>query len=174
MLSVFKHIVIYSPKSIIGGYIRKKYWEYVLNSNGFKIIERGVEIFSGHHSNFGKNLVIGYNSILSCEDGRGIFIGDNVGIAANSYVRTANHRIDNVGIPILHQGHDFKTIAFNGSEYSIVIEDNVWIGAHSIILSGSHISTGSVISAGSVVSSFVPPYSVVAGNPGRVIKSRQK
>jgi len=172
ILSFYKHLIIYFPKSSLGEYIRKKYWQKKLFSLNFRLIERGVEIFSSPNSKYGKNLVIGYNTILSCEDGLGIYIGDNVGIAAYCYFRTANHKIDNIELPILKQGHDYKTISFNDSNYSIVIEDDVWIGAHSIILSGSHLSKGTVISAGSVVSSKIPPYSIVAGNPARVIKSR--
>ena len=170
--SFYLHLIIYFPKSIIGDVIRKKYWESYLVSKDFRLIERGVEISSTIKSKYGRNLVIGYNTILSCEDGLGIFIGDNVGIAAYCYLRTSNHKIDNVNIPILQQGHDFKSLSYKDSNYSIIIEDDVWIGAHSIILSGSYIGQGSVISAGSVVSSKIPPYSIVVGNPARVIKSR--
>ena len=170
--SFYLHLIIYFPKSIIGNFIRKKYWENYLTTNDIKLIERGVEIFTTTKSSYGKNLVIGYNTILSCEDGLGIYIGENVGIAAYCYLRTSNHKIDDINIPILQQGHDFKSLSYNGSNYSIVIEDDVWIGAHSIILSGSHVCQGVVISAGSVVSSKIPPYSIVAGNPARVIKSR--
>lgn len=170
--SFYKHFIIYFPKSSLGEYIRKKYWQKYLNSNYFRLIERGVEIFSTSNSLYGKNLVIGYNTILSCEDGLGIYIGDNVGIAAYCYIRTANHKIQNIDIPILKQGHDFKILTHKDNNYSIVIEDDVWIGANSIILSGSYLSKGVVISAGSVVSSKIPPYSIVAGNPARVIKSR--
>ncbi len=172
ILSFYKHFIIYFPKSSLGEYIRKKYWHKFLNSKHFRLIERGVEIFSTTNSRYGKNLVIGFNTILSCEDGLGIYIGDNVGIAAYCYIRTANHKIENIDIPILQQGHDFKSLSYNDSNYSIIIEDDVWIGSHSIILSGSYIGQGSVISAGSVVSSKIPPYSIVAGNPARVIKSR--
>lgn len=58
------------------------------------------------------------------------------------------------------------------SKGSIKIEDDVWVGANSVILSGITIGRGSVIGAGSIVTKDVPRYSVVAGNPARVIKSR--
>lgn len=174
ILSIYKHFIIYFPKSSLGEYIRKKFWQNYLNSKHFRLIERGVEIFSTTNSRYGKNLVIGYNTIMSCEDGLGIYIGDNVGIAAYCYIRTANHKIEDINIPILQQGHDFKSLSYNDSHYSIIIEDDVWIGAHSIILSGSHLCQGVIISAGSVVSSKIPPFSIVAGNPARVIKSRLK
>ena len=53
----------------------------------------------------------------------------------------------------------------------IVIEDNVWIGVRSIISPGVTIGEGSVVAAGSVVLSSIPPFSVVAGNPARRIRS---
>jgi len=58
------------------------------------------------------------------------------------------------------------------SKGDIVIEDDVWIGTRSIILSGVRIGQGAVISAGAVVSSDIPPYSIVGGIPAKVLKSR--
>lgn len=53
----------------------------------------------------------------------------------------------------------------------IVIEDKVWIGMDVLILKGVTIGEGSVVAARSVVTNDVPPYSLVAGNPARVVKS---
>lgn len=53
----------------------------------------------------------------------------------------------------------------------VVIEDDVWIGYNVIILKGVHIGEGSIIGAGSVVTRDVPPFSVVGGNPAKVIKN---
>jgi acetyltransferase-like isoleucine patch superfamily enzyme len=58
------------------------------------------------------------------------------------------------------------------STYSVVIEDDVWIGANVTILSGAHLSKGVVVVAGSVVSGFVKPYNVIIGNPARTLKNR--
>ncbi|WP_297965168.1 CatB-related O-acetyltransferase, partial [uncultured Anaerovibrio sp.] len=54
----------------------------------------------------------------------------------------------------------------------IVIGNDVWIGCDVIILGGVHIGNGAVIGAGAVVAKDVPPYSIVVGNPARVIKYR--
>ena len=55
---------------------------------------------------------------------------------------------------------------------SIIIDDDVWIGYRSTILSGVHVSKGAVIAAGAVVTHDVPPYAIVAGVPARVIGYR--
>lgn len=52
----------------------------------------------------------------------------------------------------------------------VEIEDDVFIGARSIILKGVKIGKGSIVGAGSVVSSDVPAYSIVAGNPAKFIR----
>ena len=53
----------------------------------------------------------------------------------------------------------------------IIIEDNVWIGEYSAIMKGVRIGEGSVVAAHAVVTKDVPPFSIVAGNPARVVKS---
>jgi acetyltransferase-like isoleucine patch superfamily enzyme len=55
----------------------------------------------------------------------------------------------------------------------VIIEDDCWIAANSILLAGVTIGKGSVVAAGSVVTENVPPYSVVAGVPAKWIKSRK-
>ena len=54
----------------------------------------------------------------------------------------------------------------------IIIENDVWVGARSTIMSGVKISNGAVVAAGSVVTKDVPPYTIVGGNPARIIKYR--
>lgn len=56
----------------------------------------------------------------------------------------------------------------------IVIEDKVWIGERALILKGVKIGYGSLVAAGSVVTHDVPPYSIVAGNPAKVVKTLEK
>jgi virginiamycin A acetyltransferase len=54
----------------------------------------------------------------------------------------------------------------------IIVENDVWIGATSTIMSGVKISNGAVVAGGSVVTKDVPPYAIVAGNPAKVVKYR--
>jgi len=55
---------------------------------------------------------------------------------------------------------------------SINIEDGVWIGANTIMLSNTHISEGSIISSGAIVNGFIPPYCIAYGVPAKKYKRR--
>jgi acetyltransferase-like isoleucine patch superfamily enzyme len=87
-----------------------------------------------------------------------IIIGDNVLIAPR--------------VTLITQTHPISPDRFFKSSISgkIVIEDNVWIGSGVIILPDITIGKGTVVGAGAVVTKDVPPYSVVAGVPARIIK----
>jgi acetyltransferase-like isoleucine patch superfamily enzyme len=52
----------------------------------------------------------------------------------------------------------------------IIVEDKVWIGARALIMKGVRVGYGSTVAAGAVVTKDVPPYSIVAGNPAKVVK----
>ena len=58
------------------------------------------------------------------------------------------------------------------SKGDIIVDDDVWIGFRSTILSGVHIGQGAIVAAGSVVTKDVPPYAIVGGVPAKVIKYR--
>lgn len=73
----------------------------------------------------------------------------------------------------------FHAICFDGEPHSearskgkIVIENDVWIGANAMILSGVKIGNGAVVAAGSVVTKDVPPYAIVGGVPAKIIRYR--
>jgi len=55
------------------------------------------------------------------------------------------------------------------SEASVILGDDVWIGARSILLKGARLGSGSVVGAGSVIDFEVPPGAIVAGNPARIV-----
>jgi maltose O-acetyltransferase len=92
-----------------------------------------------------------------------IRIGDNVRMANFVMLETTGHYFDDVAQPIRMQGIH---------EDPILIGNDVWIGNRAIILGGVTIGDGSVIGAGAVVTKSTPPYSIVAGNPARVIGKR--
>ena len=110
----------------------------------------------------GDNFSMNTNSCLVANGGR-IYIGDNVLIAQNVVVRAANHNHDSVVIPIKNQGHKYGTIH---------IEDGVWIGANSVILSNVTIGKHSIVAAGAVVTKDVMPFTIVGGVPAKIIQHR--
>ena len=103
-----------------------------------------------------------------------IVIGNDVLIAHNVNIMDTNsHEIDyierkNVYIEIINNGHQNRL--GNILTAPIVIEDHVWIGFNCIILKGVTIGKGAIIAAGSVVTKNVPPFTLVGGNPAKVIK----
>lgn len=101
-----------------------------------------------------------------------LVIGDLVSIASGvKFLLGGNHRSDTIftfPIKVMFSGYSREAV----SKGPIVVEDDVWIGLNSIILSGSYIGKGSVIGAGSVVSGKIPPYSIAVGNPCKVVRTR--
>lgn len=101
-----------------------------------------------------------------------VSIGDNVMIAKNVFISSGKHHYTiQPELPIkLQDGIYAKTHGIYSKE--VIIEDDVWIGANCVIMSGISIGKGSIIGANSVVTADVPPYSVVAGSPAKKIKNR--
>lgn len=58
----------------------------------------------------------------------------------------------------------------NSNAADVIIEDNVWIGERSTVLKGVTIGCGSIVACDSIVTKDVPPYTIVAGNPAKVVK----
>lgn len=109
------------------------------------------DITIGNHTRIGLG-----NTVIGPVD-----IGDHTNIAQNVTISGLNHNFHEVT----------KTIAEQGVSTSpIRIGDDVWIGANAVILAGVEIGKHSVIAAGSIVTRSVPPYSICAGNPAKVIK----
>ncbi len=132
----------------------------------FKSCGKNVNI--GRNARFGNgaNIVIGNNSGIgmNAKVPNNIIIGNDVMMGLNVTIFGSNHAFDRTDIPMLRQG--YKTYP------PVVIEDDVWIGSNVIILPGRTIKKGSVIAAGTVLTKDFPEYSIVGGNPSRLIKSR--
>lgn len=90
-----------------------------------------------------------------------VSIGNNVILAQNVVVSALNHNYSATDMPICKQGINTK---------QIIIDDDSWIGAGAIVTQGVSIGKHSVVAAGTVVTKDVPPYSLVAGIPAKVIK----
>ena len=109
----------------------------------------------------GPKVVLGHanvvNAYLDVEIGRNTLLADWV------YVCDFDHRFDRVDIPIKKQGV-VKT--------PVRIGEDVWVGEKASILRGSDIGAGCVIGSQTVVRGTIPPFSIVVGKPGRVLRSR--
>ena len=172
--NLISSVIINYPASSIGMRMRALYYRKTLKTIGAGCsIGRGAYIGVKGLVSIGNNFQLGDQASIDAGDSLPIFIGNFVAIARHSYIRSANHSFDDLTKPIMFQGHNFKTIEYRDGTYSVVIEDDVWVGANSVITSGAFIGRGSVIGANSVVSSTIPPYSIVMGNPARVVGSRQ-
>jgi len=92
-----------------------------------------------------------------------VTLGRNVLAASNVLITDFDHVLEPGGTPIT-RSREFLTAP-------VCIEDNCWLGQNAVILKGVTIGHDSIVGANSVVTKDVPPYSIVGGNPARLIKS---
>jgi len=90
-----------------------------------------------------------------------VTIGHHVNLAQGITVTALNHKFENPDIRIDEQGISTKPV---------IIGNDIWVGANAVILPGVTIGDHSVIAAGAIVTKDVPPHSLVAGVPAKVIK----
>ena len=111
-----------------------------------------------------KNFSLGKNSVINgkcrIDNKSSITIGENVSISQE--------------VMILSADHDMDSPDFRGRERPVKIEDYVWVGSRAIILPGITVGKGAVVSAGPVVTKNVEPFSVVAGVPAKMKRTRKK
>ena len=132
----------------------------ILESCGKNVnIEKGASFDS--RVSLGDNSGIGVNAFVSAY----VTIGNDVMMGPDCMLFTSNHSMSDLTTPMWKQSP--------AEPRPIVIEDDVWIGARVIILPGVRVGTGSVIGAGSVVTHDVDPYSIVGGNPAKLIRYRK-
>ena len=91
-----------------------------------------------------------------------ITIGDNALFGPDCFITAAGYRF-NEGSPVTKQAMD---------EADVVIGDDVWLGARAMVMPGVTIGNGCVVAAGAVVTKSLPPGSVAAGVPAKVIAQR--
>ncbi len=124
-------------------------------------IDESTIIFPPFYTNFGRFTTLGKNVFINhaCSflDIGGIIIGDDVLIGPRVNITSENHPLD---------PSDRKTLI----PKSVHIKRNAWIGAGATILPGVTVGENAVVAAGAVVSRDVPPNTVVAGIPAKVIK----
>lgn len=190
IFSYFLNLVEYAKEVIYAGYIGSKFKTCGINLSvkpslllikGAQHIELGDNVWIGKgvqlgafdksrtgqtfnpHIAIGSNSSIGDYSHITCINE--IKIGNNVRMGKNILITDNAHGSSD--IQLLDIAPNYRPLFSKGA---IIIEDNVWIGEKSCILPGVHIGKGSIIGAGSIVTKDIPAYSVVGGNPAKVIK----
>ncbi|QXV67019.1 acyltransferase [Mucilaginibacter sp. 21P] len=123
-------------------------------------IEHGAVFGSGLDICIGDNSGIGIDCVVSGQ----ITIGRDVMMGPQCYILDANHDFSRTDIPMIQQGHSKKM--------PTVIEDDVWIGRQVIFTPGRTVKKGSIVGAGCVLSKDFPEYSIIGGNPSKLIRNR--
>lgn len=124
-------------------------------------IDRMVFFGKGDRIRIGDNSGMGAYSYIP----NGTIIGDNVMIGPYLYIHARNHKFDRIDIPMNQQGHtDIMTIT---------IGDDVWIGRKVTIMMGKNVKDHCIVAANCVLTKEFPEYSIIGGNPSRIIGSRK-
>lgn len=109
--------------------------------------------------------------------GDGTYIGPRAVLGAGGGIRIGRKVLFGAGVQLLAENHAVETgepIADQGvTRRGIVVEDGAWIGNSVIVLDGVTVGAGAVIGAGAVVTRDVPAGAIAAGNPARVLRSRE-
>ncbi len=145
--------------------------------SGFVSIDRSCKVF---RSEIGGNVTIGRHTSLwgpnlniysNAENP--VVIGNFCSIARNVDIQSFNHNYKKA--TTYNIGKNFFVERWKNEKVSkgaIIINNDVWIGAQSVILPGVEIGNGAVIAAGSVVTKNIPAYAVAAGNPAKILSYR--
>jgi chloramphenicol O-acetyltransferase type B len=159
------NLIVYSIKKILllkHNILRKLYTKYAQ----FKAVEYGQGLKINYKSNFSGKIYFGNNCNMNgmAVDGNGtVKFGDNFHCGSSCSILTQNHDYDNGESVPYGKGYILKTV---------IIEDNVWFGNKVLVVGNINIGEGSIVAAGSVVVKDVPKYSIVGGNPAKLIKYR--
>lgn len=149
------------------------------------VFEEEVRIFHPERVYLGRDVYVGHQTILKAyhegemrigggtwigqqcffHSAGGIVIGENVGIGPAVKILTSSHAEAGRDRPILHSPLVFAPVT---------IEDDADIGIGAILLPGVTVGRGAQVGAGAVVTRDVPAYTVVAGNPARVLRERER
>lgn len=149
----------YRPYALFLPWVRNKL-------TSFAILKCGKRIRVKSGADYSPYIQVGKESELGtrCMIQSNVTIGDHVIMGPDVKIYSRNHEFNSLEIPIQKQGKKL---------YETSIGNDVWIGACVIILPGVTIGDHSILAAGSIVTKNVAPYSIMGGNPAKVIKMRK-
>ncbi len=154
-----KIYVTVGEHSLIGGNIIFETEKGSLNIGSRTQISGGATIICRSDDMIGDDVIIAGGTILYDHDSHSIFFGER----KNDVIQVID---DNIKYHNPLKNKDWSVVKTS----PITIKDKVWIGRNVIVLKGVTIGEGAVIGAGAVVTHDVPAYTVVAGNPARIVK----
>lgn len=167
-ITLYYSLIKYLPanRTKIGKLLFTKQIRYFCCKHIFKTIGSNVNIERNATFGNGIEIEIGNNSglVINCNVPNNIKIGNDVMMGPNCYILNSNHIFDRIDIPMIQQG----SVIGN----RIVIEDDVWIGQNVTITAGRHIAKGTIVGACCLLCKDFPSYSIIGGNPSKLIRSR--
>lgn len=161
----FAQYLPWSGYPIIGKWCQK--FRYELCKRIFKSIGTNVNIEPRAHFGSGNEIEIGDNSGIgiNADIPYNTKIGKNVMMGPNCYILSRNHAFSRLDIPMRLQGYTESS--------EPIIGDDVWIGRDVLVLPGRVIASHSIIGARCVLTRNFPEWSIVGGNPGKLIRCRK-
>lgn len=124
-------------------------------------IERRAFFGRGNQLEIGDESGLGVNCVVSND----IVIGKNVMMGPNCYILSRNHEFNRIDIPMIEQNY--------APAKKTIIEDDVWIGRNVTLTPGRTLRRGTIVAIGSVMTKDFPEYSIIGGNPAKLIRSRK-
>jgi acetyltransferase-like isoleucine patch superfamily enzyme len=182
MKTVVRWIAQTFPTNLGGNLLRKRLYSRYWGHRNFSIGDN-VYISGIRKIKIGESAYISSNVKLCCEGTGEINIGDNFYCNFNCYLSSKDSSIT-IGndclfgpdVYLVNTNHGFKSGSLireqSEAALPILIGNDVWIGAKSVILANVRIGEGAVIAAGSLVNKDVAAYTIVAGVPAKFLKNR--
>jgi acetyltransferase-like isoleucine patch superfamily enzyme len=155
--------IVLNVEGILGNWLRFYYYKRKLNKiDGYATFGVGVDISGCDKISIGKNCCFNRGVIIAAT--KQINIGDNVMVGPYCVFRDADHGFISMAVPMREQP---RTTA------PIIIGNDVWIGAHTVILKGSDIGDHSIVGANSLVKDKLGEECIYVGSPVRLLRVRE-
>ena len=155
--------LIWQVPGLFGNMLRARYLSKRVKSAGANFqVMAGCRFRSIGRLEVGDNVTIGYDNFIQALGG--LRLGNNVSTAPGVKIWTVNHDYGDADRPVQEQGQ---------TEKPTVLEEDVFVGSNAFIMPGAHLGRGCIVTAGAVVGGKAyRPYSILSGNPARVMGYR--